>query len=412
MSSPASLGLTKEGNNYRVKGKKGGLIKINKLTIPQLKAYGAKYAVNFTAKNRTKKQILNKIYAAKSAQGPALLPVSSNKFHFGSANNGAGALIQLAGGSSKSSSYNANLAAAQALAVLGGKSKPTGGKSRINAMLNVAGKPSQSSGMGINVLWQTPQVASLGLLRNRTPNGSYRIQGKKGPVKVDKLTLQQLKNYAAKYNANISGLKKKKNILNVIHALKFRPAPMFTVKPPRPSKSSSHGASVDAVVNNLIQNVLKVKPKAKPAKAKPSLNFSPPREGSFGLLQQMGENKEYRFKGARGPKKANAKMTVAALKEYAKKRGVNASKMSKKKNILNAIYKKKFGGSSSSSSSKNKPGPVLITQAQAAAMLAGRKSSSNKPHVRPKVRPPRPAAGPVKPAKLTQAQLNKLLGSN
>jgi len=406
MSSPASLGLTKEGNNYRVKGKKGGLIKINKLTIPQLKAYGAKYAVNFTAKNRTKKQILNKIYAAKSAQGPALLPVSSNKFHFGSANNAAGALVQLAGGSSKSSSYNANLAAAQALAAMG-KIKPTGGKSRLSALLNVAAKPSQSSGMDINVLFQSPQVASLGLMRNQGSNGGYRILGKKGPVKINKLTLQQLKNYAAKHNANISGLKKKKNILAVIHARKFRPGPMYKVKPLR---SSSHGGSVNAVVNNLIQNVLKPTPKAKPAKAKPILNFSPPREGSFGLLQQMGENNEYRFKGARGPKKANAKMTVAALKNYAKKHGVNASKMRTKKNILAAIHKKKFGGSSSSS--KAKPGPVLITQAQAAAMLAGRKSSSNKPQVRPKVRPPRPAGPAAGPVKLTKAQLNKMLGSN
>jgi hypothetical protein len=398
MSSPASLGLVKEGNNYRVKGKKGGLIKINKLTIPQLKAYGAKYAVNFTDKNRTKKQILNKIYAAKTAQGPA------------------GALVQLAGGRSKSSSYNTNLAAAQALAAIAGKSKPAGGKSRISALMNVAVKPSKSSGMGINVLWPTPQSSgmginvlwptpkpvSLGLMQAMGSNNGYRIQGKKGPVKIDKLTMQQLKNYAAKYNANISGLKKKKNVLAVIHALKFKTGP----------RPSSHGGSVNAVVNNLIQNVLKPTPKVKPAKAKPSFNFSPPREGSFGLLQKMGENNEYRFKGARGPKKANAKMTVAALKNYAKKHGVNASKLRAKKNILAAIYKKKFGGASSSSSSKSKPGPVVITQAQAVAMLAGRKSSSNKPHVRPKVRPPRPAAGPVKTQKLTQAQLNKMLGSN
>jgi hypothetical protein len=408
MSSPASLGLTIEGNEYRVKGKKGGLIKINKLTIPQLKAYGAKYKVNFTAKNRTKKQILNKIYAAKSGQGPALLPVSSNRFHFGSGNNAAASLIQLAGGSSKSSSYNANLAAAQALAAMG-KIKPTGGKSRLSALLNVAAKPSQSSGMGINVLFQTPQVASLGLMRNKGSNGGYRIQGKKGPVKINKLTLQQLKNYAAKHNANISGLKKKKNILAVIHARKFRPGPMYKVKPPRPSKSSSHGGSVNAVVNNLFQNVLK--PKAKP---KPTLNFSPPRSGSLGLLRNKGNKNAYMFKGVRGPKKVNAKMTVAALRNYAEKYDVNASKMRVKANIIAAIYKKKFGGSSSRSrsSSRSSSGPVLITQAQAVAMLAGRKSSSNKPQVRPKVRPPRPAGPAAGPVKLTKAQLNKLLGSN
>jgi hypothetical protein len=128
----------------------------------------------------------------------------------------------------------------------------------------------------------------------------------------------------------------------------------------------------------------------------------------------MGASGGYRVKGARGPKKVNAKMTVPALKAYAKKHGVNASKMRTKKNILAAIHKKKFGGASSSSrsSSRSSSGPVLITQLQAAAMLAGRKSSSNKPQVRPKVRPPRPAGPAAGPVKLTKAQLNKLLGSN
>ena len=396
MSSPASLGLTMEGNEYRVKGKKGGPIKVNKLTVPQLKAYGAKYTT-FTNKNRTKKQILNKIYAAKSK----LLKASS------SGNSVASALLNMASGSSKSSSYNANLAAAQAIAALGGKSKPVGGKSRIEGLLNVAGKPSQSSAMGINVLWQTPQPASLGLLRPMAASGGYRIQGKKGPVKVNKLTIAQLKNYAAKYNANIAGLKKKNNILAVIHALKFRPNPMFKVKPPVKSASSG-SASVNAAVNNLIQNVLK----AKPSKAKPVLNFSPTQPGSLGLLAQMGASGGYRFKGARGPKKVNAKMTVAALKNYAKKHGVNASKMRTKKNILAAIHKKKFGGASSSSrSSSSSSGPKVISHAQAAAILAARPKSSNKTHKRPALRP-RPAGPAAGPVKLTAAQLNKLLGAS
>lgn len=395
MSSPASLGLTMEGNEYRVKGKKGGAIKVNKLTVPQLKAYGAKYTA-FTNKNRTKKQILNKIYAAKSK----LLKASS------SGNSVASALLNLAAGSSKSSSYNANLAAAQTIAALTAKPKPAGGKARIQGLLNVAGKPSQSSAMGINVLLQTPQPASLGLLRPMGASGGYRIKGKKGPVKVNKLSIAQLKNYAAKYNANIAGLKKKNNILAVIHALKFRPNPMFTVKPPvKPASSGS--ASVNAAVNNLIQNVLKAKPaKAKPAKAKPA-KASSPQSGSLGLLANLGASGGYRFKGARGPKKVNAKMTVAALKNYAKKHGVNASKMRVKKNILAAIHKKKFGGSSSSSSS----GPKVISQAQAAAILAARPKSSNKTHKRPALRPRPmgPAAGPVK---LTQGELNKLLSAN
>ena len=105
MSSPASLGLTKEGNEYRILGKKGGLIKINKLTVPQLKAYGAKYT-NFTNKNKTKKQVLNKIYAAKTK-----LREASN-----SGNEFASALLALQNQPPKSSSpYNANATADEAL---------------------------------------------------------------------------------------------------------------------------------------------------------------------------------------------------------------------------------------------------------------------------------------------------------
>jgi hypothetical protein len=398
MSSPASLGLMMEGNEYRVKGKKGGAIKVNKLTVPQLKAYGAKYTT-FTNKNRTKKQVLNKIYAAKSK-----LRNASN-----SGNSVASALLNLAAASPKSSSYNANLAAAQTIAALAAKPKPAGGKPRIQAVLNVAAAP--SSGMGINALFQTPQAASLGLLHPMGASGGYRIQGKKGPVKVNKLSIAQLKNYAAKYNANISGLKKKQNILAVIHALKFK------VKPPV-NAASSGSASVNAVVNNLIQNVLKVKPaKAKATKAKPVLNFSPPQSGSLGLLAQMGASGGYRVKGARGPKKVNAKMTVPALKAYAKKHGVNASKMRAKKNILAAIHRKKFGGASSSSrssrSSSGSSGPKVITRSEAARRLAAilKSSSNSSSHKRPAVRPRvfGPAAGPVK---LTAAQLNKLLGAS
>jgi hypothetical protein len=399
MSSPASLGLTIEGNEYRVKGKKGGAIKVNKLTVPQLKAYGAKYTT-FTNKNRTKKQVLNKIYAAKTK----LRNASS------SGNSVASALLNLASASPKSSSsYNANLAAAQTIAALAAKPVKSAGKPRVQALLNVAAAP--SSGMGINELFQTPKAASLGLLRPMGASGGYRIQGKKGPVKVNKLSIAQLKNYAAKYNANISGLKKKNNILAVIHALKFRPNPMFKVKTPV-NAASSGSASVNAAVNNLIKNVLKAKPaKAKPAKA---LNFSSPRSGSLGLLSQMGASGGYRVKGARGPKKVNAKMTVPALKAYAKKHGVNASKMRTKKNILAAIHRKKFGGasSSSSSSSSSSNGPKVITRSEAARRLAAiLKSSSNSSHKRPAVRPRvfGPAAGPVK---LTAAQLNKLLGAS
>ena len=366
MSSPASLGLTMEGNEYRVKGKKGGAIKVNKLTVPQLKAYGAKYTT-FTNKNRTKKQVLNKIYAAKSK-----LRNASN-----SGNSVASALLNLAAGSSKSSSsYNANLAAAQTIAALAAKPKPAGSKPRIQGLLNMAGKSSSA--------------ASIGLMPTFGASGGFRAMGAKGPVKLTKYTVPQLKAYAKKHGANVNALKKKDEILAVIYGKKFG-KPLYKMKP------LANGTSVNAVVNNLIANALK------PAKA------SSPQSGSLGLLVQMGASGGYRVKGARGPKKVNAKMTVPALKAYAKKHGVNASKMRVKKNILAAIHRKMFGGASSSSrSSSSSSGPVLISQAQAAAILAARPKSSNKTQKRPALRPRPmgPAAGPVK---LTAAQLNKLL---
>lgn len=355
MSSPASLGLMMEGNEYRVKGKKGGAIKVNKLTVPQLKAYGAKYTT-FTNKNRTKKQVLNKIYAAKSK----LRNASS------SGNSVASALLNLAAASPKSSSsYNANLAAAQTIAALAAKPAKSAGKPRIQALLNVAAEPS-----------------SLGLMPTFGASGGFRAMGAKGPVKLTKYTVPQLKVYAKKHGANVNDLKKKDEILAVIYGKKFG-KPLYKVKP------LANGTSV----NNLIE----------PAKA------SSPRSGSLGLLAQMGASGGYRVKGARGPKKVNAKMTVPALKAYAKKHGVNASKMRAKKNILAAIHRKKFGGASSSSSS----GPKLITRSEAARRLAAilKSSSNSSSHKRPTVRPRvfGPAAGPVK---LTAAQLNKLLGAS
>ena len=365
MSSPASLGLMMEGNEYRVKGKKGGAIKVNKLTVPQLKAYGAKYTT-FTNKNRTKKQVLNKIYAAKSK----LRNASS------SGNSVASALLNLASGSPKiSSSYNANLAAAQTIAVFTAKPKPVGSKPRVQGLLNVAAEPS-----------------SLGLMPTFGASGGFRAMGAKGPVKLTKYTVPQLKVYAKKHGANVNDLKKKDEILAVIYGKKFG-KPLYKVKP------LANGTSV----NNLIENALK------PAKA------SSPRSGSLGLLAQMGASGGYRVKGARGPKKVNAKMTVPALKAYAKKHGVNASKMRTKKNILAAIHRKKFGGASSSSSrsSSSSSGPKLITRSEAARRLAAilKSSSNSSSHKRPTVRPRvfGPAAGPVK---LTAAQLNKLLGAS
>jgi heterodisulfide reductase subunit C len=401
MSTPASLGLTKEGNEYRILGKKGGLIKINKLTVPQLKAYGAKYTT-FNNKNRTKKQIMNKIYAAKTK-----LRQEAN------AGNSVAASL-LASQHSASPSYNANAAAAQALAAVAAH-KPAAGGHRISALLNVAAqKPSATTASA---------AASLGLLQQFGASGGHRFKGKKGPKKANKtMTVPVLKAYAAKHGVNASKLRTKKEILNAIYRKKY-------------PKSNSAG-SVNAVLNNVLVNVGKSSapssfgitamfktPKARPRprpRPRPSPSGSP---GSFGLLQQFGASGGHRFKGKKGPKKANKTMTIAALKAYAARHGVNTNTLRTKKEILNAIYRKKYPKSNSSGSVNavlnnilanvgKSSGPVLITHSQAAAMLAGRKKSSNKPHVRPKVRPPRPAAGPVKPVKLTAAQLNKLLGGS
>ncbi len=378
MSSPASLGLTKEGNEYRILGKKGGLIKINKLTVPQLKAYGAKYTT-FTNKNKTKKQVLNKIYAAKTK-----LREASN-----SGNSIASALLALQNQPPKSSSpYNANVAAAEALAALG-KHKPAGGKARVNALMQIAAqKPSASSAVA---------AASLGLLPNKAASGGYRFKGAKGPKKANKtMTVAALKAYAAKHGVNASGLKKKDNILKAIHAKKYKRA-----------SSSPMNIAV----------LFKTPSKARP---RPAVGPIKPAPASLGLLRQLGASGGYRFQGKKGPKKANKTMTVAALKAYALNHNVNVNGLRKKENILAAIHRKKYGGasssssgsrsSSSSSSSRSASSRKVITRSEAARRLKAVKKSSSGPHVRPAVRPKvhGPAAAP-KP--LTAQELNMLLGN-
>lgn len=302
MSSPASLGLTKEGNEYRILGKKGSLIKINKMTVPQLKQYGAKYTT-FTNKNRTKKQVLNKIYAAKTE-----LRKASN-----SGNTIASALLALQNQSPKNA--NANAVAVQTLAALGAKSKQLGGKTRANALLNLAAqKPSRVSA-----------AASIGLLSNKGASGGFRRQGAKGPAKIGKLTVAQLKNYARKYNVNVNGLKKKDEILAVIYNKKFG-----TVKP---AVSSPRVAS-----------------------KRPAVGPIKPGPASLGLLSQFGASGGYRFQGVKGPKKVNKKMTLNALRAYAINKGLtmnNIEDIRKKNNIIAIIHKKMYGGSSGSSSSRH-----------------------------------------------------------
>lgn len=361
MSSPASLGLTKNGNEYRIAGKKGGLIKINKMTVPQLKAYGAKYT-EFTNKNRTKKQVLNKIYAAKTK-----LRQASN-----SGNSVASALLAL---QNKSSSYNANKEAAKVLAGLAKKSTGNG-KARINALLQVAAqKPSPSS-----------SASSLGLMKAFGASGGFRLKGAKGPVKIGKMSVAQLKAYAVKHNVNVNGLTKKDQIMATIYKKKFG-RNLYKVKPLVGSSSGSVNNVMNAVLNNMGRSS---SPKAKP-KAKPM-------NGSLGLMNAMGASGGYRFKGARGAKKINKTMTLPVLKKYASNYGVNVSRMHTKKEILNAVYKKKYGAANVSS---NKPPTMVISHAAAAKILAAAKPKPAGPHKRP-----------VKRTKvLEEGELNQLLGN-
>jgi hypothetical protein len=136
----------------------------------------------------------------------------------------------------------------------------------------------------------------------------------------------------------------------------------------------------------------------------------------------LGASGGHRFKGKKGPKKANKTMTIAALKAYAARHGVNANALHTKKAILNAIYRKKYPKSNSSGSVNavlnnilanvgKSSGPVLITHSQAAQILKNRPPrKSPKFHVRPTIKPK--VQGPsAKPRPLTSAELNMLLGN-
>jgi hypothetical protein len=350
-----SLGLTKEGNEYRVVGRTGRLIKINKLTKPQLKEYGAKYTT-FTNKN-TRQQILNKIYAAKTKLRAA--SKSGNSF--------ASAIL-----ASKTNSAAA-AAAAHILSGLKAKPKVAGGKARVSALLNIAGKKSSSPS----------SAASIGLLKQFGASGHFRRQGLKGPIKIGKLTVPQLKNYARKYNVNVNGLTKRDEILAVVYKKKFGKN-LYKVKPLKGSSSSKKSSSAR------VHPVKGSSPSKKSSSTRmhPAVGPVKPAPASLGLLRQLGASGGYRFRGVKGPKKANKHMTVAALKRYAMNHNVNVNGL-RKNAIIAAIHKKMYGGSSSGSSRHTSNYSGL---------------SSGKMN---KIFSKSSGSGPV-----TASQLNKLLASN
>lgn len=107
-----------------------------------------------------------------------------------------------------------------------------------------------------------PNVESLGIRMGS--NGQFYMKGKKGQIKV-RLTVAQLKNYAMKRGVNITGAKRKENIMRKLVGVPISAAPGRRVK---------------------------------------------------------------------APKKAVNKMTIAELKEYAKKKKIDLKGLRLKKNIL------------------------------------------------------------------------------
>ena len=144
-----------------------------------------------------------------------------------------------------------------------------------------------SSGPGMvlppGVATALPAVASYGL--HKAASGGYRIVGKRGPKKVD-LTLRQLMNYANAKGILVPAKVTKKQLLNMIYKAKG-------------------GASV------------------RPASA-----------SSYGLVMKNGS---VRMRGKRGLIKPT--LTVAQLKNYAARKGINLAGAKLKKDILRRLAK-------------------------------------------------------------------------
>ncbi len=131
---------------------------------------------------------------------------------------------------------------------------------------------------------------SYGLMK--AASGGYRIAGKRGPIKPTKLTLAQLRNYAKMKGVIVVPKATKAEILNLIY------------------KYGKGGAVVA------------------PKKA------TKPVASSYGFIFNKGS---VRMRGKKGPKKVT--LTVAQLKAYAAKKGINLMGAKLKKNILQRLAK-------------------------------------------------------------------------
>jgi len=137
--------------------------------------------------------------------------------------------------------------------------------------------------------------ASYGLMK--ASSGGYRIKGKRGPIKPTKLTLLQLRFYAVNKGANLMAVQKaktKKDLMNLIYAAKG-------------------GAAVA------------------PKKTPPAAGVA----SSYGFVFNKGS---VRMRGKKGLIKPT-KLTVAQLKAYAAKKGINLTGAKLKKNILQRLAK-------------------------------------------------------------------------
>jgi tRNA A-37 threonylcarbamoyl transferase component Bud32 len=138
-----------------------------------------------------------------------------------------------------------------------------------------------------------PLPASYGLMK--AASGGYRIVGKRGPKKVN-LTMEGLRYYAVNKGVPTDAIKKartKKQLMNMIYAAKG-------------------GAAVA------------------PKKSTPKV------ASSYGLVFNKGS---VRMRGKKGGLVKPTKLTVAQLKAYAAKKGINLMGAKLKKNILQRLAK-------------------------------------------------------------------------
>jgi serine/threonine protein kinase len=140
-----------------------------------------------------------------------------------------------------------------------------------------------------------PFAMTYGL--TKAASGGYRIKGKRGPIKPTKLTLLQLRFYAVNRGADpmaVQKAKTKKDLMNLIYAAK-----KGTTVPPKKTPPAAGVAS------------------------------------SYGFVFNKGS---VRMRGKKGLIKPT-KLTVAQLKAYAAKKGINLTGAKLKKNILQRLAK-------------------------------------------------------------------------